>query len=148
MKTRCKFYVTTSVTNAHEHNNTQTTRVTLNACFSKDPETENFKFWNASPNGKMEITLDPDDPAAEDMTPGSYWYIDVERANEPIEGEKLYKLVSLSKDVSGQTLSVRIVDGYRAYLEVSISNKAVWPVYTALDDLYRLTFTKTEKTKS
>ena len=47
--------------------------------YSNDPDAENRAFWEASPNGKLELTIT--NPAASGIfEPGAEYYLDITRA--------------------------------------------------------------------
>lgn len=72
--TRCKFrcYAVTQ----HDGGNRS---VVLHPVYSSDPNSENKAFWEASPNGKLELTIT--NPAAADVfEPGAEYYLDISKA--------------------------------------------------------------------
>lgn len=83
-KVRCKFYVS-SITRsgycADGKAKTSQLVVTLNAVYApKDDKSENHKFWESSPSGKMELTIN--NPACFDFfKEGEEMYLDMVKAN-------------------------------------------------------------------
>lgn len=80
---------------------------------------------------------------------GSFWYVDCEPVDDDTApGKDIFKLTKLEKP-SEYSLTIRLnyqAGAESAYLEITISNKAVWDMYwNKIDSLYRVTMTRTTK---
>jgi hypothetical protein len=80
-QTRCKFYVSAVHRNGSPGYPSDTATFHFNAVHSSDVNNENNRFWQATPSGKLEITISGScgdlDGALELFKPGSYHYLDI-----------------------------------------------------------------------
>lgn len=71
--TRCKFRCE-SITHLPGHDKKVKRNVVMNPVYSNDPNSENKKFWDASPGGKFELSYINENIQFE---PGGEYYIDI-----------------------------------------------------------------------
>ena len=129
-KTRCKFYVSAqnvSSTQPVEGYKTNFSAVIkLNAAYSPDPTTENYSFWNATPNGNATIYL----YGAENIEPykaGSFWYIDIW---EDEEGEwKIKKLEQHEYNINVELGDDKAIMYGGNKIELGVTNKNAWSIF-------------------
>jgi hypothetical protein len=155
MKVRAKLHVAAvNVTGYQEENRLgqSHSQVILNPVYSQDPNSENHRFWSASPNGKLTLSTGWD-PAAnkpipldsEPYTPGRRFYVDMERVPEgkdaPGEGtvdlwnrEGYVRLNERTEKISGQ-LGITIGRA-GVQFELNIDNKDVHPEFDRLGAFY------------
>lgn len=76
MTTRCKFKCD-SVTILQPNNGKSPRNVVLLPVYSNDPNSENKKFWDYTPSGKLEFTYIND---AVKFEPGKEYVIDISEA--------------------------------------------------------------------
>lgn len=72
---RAKFYVN-SKTEMHDGNH----QINLLAVFSPDPNHENRKYWEATPNGQISMTIAKPEVVSL-LTVGQEYYVDITPAN-------------------------------------------------------------------
>lgn len=75
MKTRCKFYCQSVIETEHQY------MWQLSAVYhNDDPNHENSKFNEASPNGDFKMAVDKSVYKGENPTPGKEYYLDISEA--------------------------------------------------------------------
>lgn len=146
MKVRAKLHVAAvNVTGYQEENRLGQShaQVILNPVYSQDPNSENHRFWSASPNGKLALSTGWDDKEnkpvpldAEPYTPGRRFYVDTERIDDPKpeSGVGLVQLVERTERISGQLGITLSAPGIR--FELNIDNRNVHPEYDRLGAFY------------
>ena len=75
MTTRAKFYVLSKTIFAGQGG----VKVTMQPVYSNDPESENKKFWEATPTGTIELGIKSE--AGAEFEPGAEYYIDFTRVS-------------------------------------------------------------------
>lgn len=160
--TRSKFFVSNVQVHANQHQNDPTckfkksgTKIIMTAAYSRDKNTDNYEYWEASPCGQLEMHLNEEDAAQ--FTLGSYWYIDVEPIeNPPVEEKNTEYPGPLPKSLYLYGLMQSFYEGRKGNLEVtlsgknvtykvSITNQVVWPLFmNKLGDRYSFKFVPAE----
>lgn len=152
---RAKFYVSAINKESNQPYNDQAPFVSdvvhLAASYSQDPDSENFKFWTASPSGKCSIVLDEKSGFPPDFFELSkFYYIDMVPAAHDAEDPDVWWVQSVNQIAErkscepGQVDVVLLgADNWRTRFEISIRNKAVMDYYK-LGGRYRVAFSKAE----
>ena len=152
MIVRAKFFVSASGAQVAEHDTSGKAfgAITLNAAYSPNPKSENYKFFAASPGGTLTFS-NVDLELREQFPVGTWWYLDFERIadGDPLPDEPYWTLQAIDND--GWNLQTRFTGvGYAgAYpvvrLSLLIQNKEVWPEYTVIGTHYKVTFRQTTR---
>jgi hypothetical protein len=136
-KTRCKFYVSSrNVSSSEPYEKLPANLsaiVKLNAAYSPDPNTENHKFWSATPSGTATLYLYGEENY-DIYKPGSFWYIDVweeEGGNWNI----------LNYDLNEYNLNIIMGDNPGGAwggnkIELCITNKSAWDIFDKNKNYY------------
>lgn len=82
MSVRAKFKVQSiELTESYHQKGETLTTINMSPVFSNDPESENHKFWHASPSGILKLgTINPE--AAAQFELGKEYYLDFTPAGE------------------------------------------------------------------
>lgn len=162
MTVRCKAFVASIIGNAYN----SYVEVNLNLVYSQTPETENFKFHSASPSGNLKLTFFPvsesDPNPAHEFTPGSFWYVETEKAAElGEESKEAYAWLSgIDRDngyyvkdgklvrVTGTNLRAKCKGRFNRMnfeSDIYIANEHVHSEFAEIGTLYKLAFIPTTK---
>lgn len=163
MIVRCKCFVANSECNDYGYR-----KIKLNLVFSQKPETENFRFHSASPSGNLTLECYnsnvKDNEWLDQFKPGTFWYVDTFKLNEPISASEPtphLALVGIKRGVSlpaGEDGNLKVVltdslnidmEGYFGSVHINqqvyIANDKVYGEYTTIGDLYSVEFIQTTK---
>ena len=111
--------------------------IVLSPVYSQNPNSENHKYWSASPSGKL--TLQLSESEAEKFNPGDFFYVDSERIEDPEfkpdgSGDGYVQLQERTETTYGR---LGIVERSRtACFELSIDNQNVFGEYDRLGAWY------------
>lgn len=131
MKTRIKLYVSAVNTTFITSDNSTKSVVHLNAAYSPDPNSENHKFWKATPSGTFRLVRNN----GHDFLPGQHYYLDITPDEDGSVG-------LISKEVFEDSIRVilaspnhKTIDGVVKYgvefenFEMTITNRNAWSVF-------------------
>lgn len=80
MTVRAKFRVDSVNRLSWERGKTNAAVVVMSPVYSNDPNSENKAFWEATPNGKIEMTIN-NLAAFDQFQPGDSFYVDFTKAD-------------------------------------------------------------------